>query len=360
MLQTMPRPLPRGARGRGTDANPSGRFERLRRGPIEDAPDDIEGDDFRTEVGFEAARTALAQNASPDLPFDRSLNPYRGCEHGCVYCYARPTHNYLGFSSGLDFERRLVAKTNLAEVLRAELAKPGYAPAPIALGTATDPYQPVERRLRITRRVLEVLAEARHPVGIVTKSALVARDLDLLASMAETGTVRVMVSLNSLDKALIRRLEPRAAAPHKRLETIEALAKAGVPVGVSLAPVIPGLTDEAIENVLRAAADAGATSAAATLLRLPHDVEALFVRHLDLYHPLKKDRVLALVRACRGGALNDPNFGDRMTGTGRYAAFIRQRFAKARRRLGLEDAPPLRTDLFRRPARNEAQLDMFA
>ncbi|MCB1883346.1 MAG: PA0069 family radical SAM protein [Geminicoccaceae bacterium] len=354
-------------KGRGTASNPPGRFETRRREPVDDGWRSLadllaEEGAPQTRVEADASRSAIVRNRSPDLPFDRSLNPYRGCEHGCVYCYARPTHNFLGLSSGLDFETRLFAKHDLAAILRRELARPGYRAAPLALGTATDPYQPVERRLRITRRVLEVLTEARHPVGIVTKSALVLRDLDLLQRMAADGLVRVAVSLTSLDPALARRLEPRAAAPHRRLETIALLAKAGVPSGVSVAPLIPGLTDHLIEPILTAARDRGATVATMTLLRLPHDVKDLFEDWLDLYFPLKKAHVLARIRDCRAGSLNDPRFGGRMTGEGPYAGLLRRRFEVACRRLGLNAArPPLRADLFRRPVVGEwATPDLFA
>ena len=354
-------------KGRGTAANPQGRFEKLAHAPSDDgwrSLADLLAEEGAppTQVEADASRSAIVRNRSPDLPFDRSLNPYRGCEHGCVYCYARPSHNFLGLSSGLDFETRLFAKHDLAQILRREIARPGYKAAPLALGTATDPYQPVERRLQITRRVLEVLAEAKHPVGIVTKSALVLRDLDLLKRMADEGLVRVAVSLTALDADLSRRLEPRAAAPHRRLETVALLAKAGIPAGVSLAPLIPGLTDHLIEPILTAAQGSGASSASMTLLRLPHDVKDLFEGWLDLYFPLKKARVLARIRDCRAGSLNDPRFGTRMTGEGPYAALLRRRFEVACRRLGLDAArPPLRADLFRRPtARQEAMPDLFA
>ncbi len=350
-------------RGRGAPANPVGRFEAWRREAVDDGWGGLEqlaGDPPpRTEVYTDRARSVISRNDSPDVPFEQSINPYRGCEHGCVYCYARPTHNYLGLSSGLDFETRIFAKPDAAERLREELARPGYRCRPIALGTNTDAYQPVERRLGITRRILECLAACRHPLGIVTKSALVLRDLDILAPMAAEGLASVMVSITTLDPRLARRLEPRAAAPHRRFEILRELAAAGVPCGVMVAPVIPGLTDQEMERILERAAAAGATAAAYVLLRLPHDLAELFDGWLTAHYPDRRLRVIALLRQCRGGRLDDPAFGRRMCGRGPYAELLARRFRVACRRWGLESRSlPGRCDLFRPPPRSP-QLDLF-
>ena len=329
-------------RGRGAHSNVSGRFETERRvradlafdyaadGPIEDDPAPL-----ATTVTMETCRTIITRNESPDLGFDRSINAYRGCEHGCSYCYARPTHAYLGLSPGLDFESRLFAKPDAARVLEAELRHPGYECRMIALGTNTDPYQPIERRLKITRQILKVLAAANHPVGITTKSGLVVRDLDILRSMAERNLVRVFLSITTLDRRLARRMEPRAATPNKRLETIRALSAAGVPTGVMVAPVIPGLTDSEMERILEAAAWAGAEGAAWVLLRLPLEVKDLFREWLAKSEPLRAGRVMALVRETRGGKDYDPAFHLRGRGRGAYADLIARRFRLATRRLGL-------------------------
>ena len=329
-------------RGRGAHSNVSGRFETERRvradlafdyasdGPVEDEPAPL-----ATTVTMETCRTIITRNESPDLGFDRSINAYRGCEHGCTYCYARPTHAYLGLSPGLDFESRLFAKPDAARVLEAELRHPGYECRMIALGTNTDPYQPIERRLKITRQILEVLAAANHPVGITTKSALIVRDLDILRSMAERNLVRVFLSITTLDRRLARRMEPRAATPDKRLETIRALSAAGVPSGVMVAPVIPGLTDSEMERILEAAAWAGAEGAAWVLLRLPLEVKDLFREWLAESEPLRAGRVMALVRETRGGKDYDPAFNLRGRGRGAYADLIARRFRLATCRLGL-------------------------
>ena len=322
-------------RGRGAVSNPSGRFERLTRDPYDDGwwPEE-ELPPLATTVRVEESRSIIARNDSPDIPFSQSINPYRGCEHGCVYCYARPSHAYVGLSPGLDFETRLFAKVNAAERLREELARPGYACQTIALGANTDPYQPIERRYRLTRQVIEVLAQCGHPLSIVTKSSLIERDIDLLASMAEKHLVHVFVSITTMNRQLARRLEPRASAPPRRLETVRRLAAAGIPTGVLVAPVIPALTDNDVEKVLEAARAAGARWAGYVLLRLPHEVKDLFRQWLATHAPLKAGHVMKLVRETRGGRDNDPRFGARMRGEGRLADLIEDRFAIACRRLG--------------------------
>ena len=328
-------------RGRGALSNREGRYERTRVeiGPdVEPDPDvDPEADPppLDTVVTAEKTRSILTTNDSPDVGFDQSINPYRGCEHGCVYCFARPTHAYLGLSPGLDFETKLFSKPDAAALLRAELARPGYACKVIALGANTDAYQPIERRLRITRSVLEVLAEHRHPVLIITKSDLVLRDLDLLAPMARERLAGVHVSVTTLDRTLARRMEPRAASPARRLEAIRGLSEAGVPVGVLAAPMIPGLNDSELEAILAASREAGAVSAGYVLLRLPLEIKDLFREWLERHYALKADRVLALLRDMRGGALYDATYGRRMSGTGPHAALLRQRFEVAIRRQGL-------------------------
>jgi DNA repair photolyase len=349
-------------KGRGATINPEGRFERLRREPVDDGWGSaaVAPAPLRTQVRPDASRTIIARNDSPDVPFDRSINPYRGCEHGCVYCYARPSHAYLGLSPGLDFETKLFAKHDAAVLLRRELARPGYACAPITLGGNTDAYQPVEKRLRITRRVLEVLAEHRHPAVVVTKSALVLRDLDLIKDMAAQGLARVAVSITTLDPGLARKLEPRAPAPHRRLTALRELSAAGVPTTVMVAPVVPGLTDHEIEQILAAASAAGAERAGYVLLRLPYEVEELMTAWLETHYPGRAARVLALVRQCRGGRLNDSTFGRRMVGQGAFADLIRRRFELACRRYGfVRGGPGLRTDLFRPPAPERGQLPLL-
>jgi DNA repair photolyase len=352
-------------KGRGATVNPKVRFESADVDPFDDGWDSLvraREDDPppRTEVTPDASRSVLVRQTSPDIPFDRSINPYRGCEHGCVYCYARPTHAYLGLSPGLDFETKLVAKFDAASLLERALAKPGYDCEPIALGTNTDPYQPIERRLRITRGVLEVLARCGHPLTIVTKSAAVVRDLDLLAPMARQDLARVAISVTTLDGDLARRLEPRAAAPHRRLQAIRQLSDAGVPTAVMVAPIIPALTDHEIERIVEAGAAAGATSAGYVLLRLPHEVKELFAGWLAAHAPGRADHVLSLVRQCRGGRLYDATFGRRMRGEGPYAQLIERRFAAAKRRFGLTSpGRPLRTDLFAPPDPDGRQLRLL-
>lgn len=336
-------------KGRGAGINPEGRFETVVREALDDgwhrspAAGEARGESqeadepippLKTHVTVEYAKSIISRNGSPDIPFSQSINPYRGCEHGCAYCYARPTHAYLNLSPGLDFETRLFAKVNAAELLRAELARPRYACEIIALGANTDPYQPIEREYRITRQVVEVLAECNHPLGIVTKNALVERDIDLLAPMAPKNLVNVFISLNNLDHAIARRLEPRCSAPARRLEAIRRLAAAGIPVGVIVAPVIPFLTDDQIERVLEAAYEAGAREAGYTLLRLPHEVKDLFRHWLETHYPLKAKHVMSRVNAMRGGRDNDPQFGSRMRGSGEFADLLRRRFDVACERLG--------------------------
>lgn len=304
-----------------------------------------------TEVIEQRVKSILAANDSPDIPFDLSINPYRGCEHGCIYCFARPTHGYLNLSPGLDFETRIVAKVNAAQRLREALAAPGYRPLPLNLGSATDAYQPVERRLRITRSVIEVLAEARHAFSIVTKSSGIERDLDLLAPLAEARLVSVYVSVTTLDGTLARQMEPRAPAPERRLRTIERLASAGVPVGVSVSPLIPFLNEPELERVLTQARDAGAVTAFATVLRLPWEVNPLFQQWLQTHYPQRAARVMARIRDLRGGRENDPRFGERMRGQGVWGALLRQRFERATRGLGLDrQRIELDGSRFRRPA----------
>ncbi len=326
-------------KGRGAVGNSEGRFETRRirpedygwaSGDEEDAPPRLP-----TTVTPEKTRTILSRNDSPDIPFDRSINPYKGCEHGCVYCFARPTHSYLGLSPGLDFETKIFSKPEAARLLREELRHPGYRCEVIALGANTDPYQPAERDLKITRAVLEVLWEHRHPVGVVTKSSLVLRDLDLLASMARENLAAVFVSITTLDRDLARTMEPRAAAPHRRLETIRALREAGVPIGVLASPMIPGLNDKELEGILEAAAGAGAQTAGYILLRLPHEVKEIFSEWLATHYPLKAEHVLSLVRQTHGGKLYESEFGTRMKGSGPYAEILKRRFETASRRLGL-------------------------
>ena len=358
-------------KGRGATFNPANRFRREQREPVDDgwaAPAEAESGDhdpppLKTIVRIQPARTIISRNDSPDIPFTQSINPYQGCEHGCVYCYARPTHAYLDLSPGLDFETKLFAKPNAAELLRAELAKPGYRCEPIALGANTDPYQPIEREWKITRAVIEVLAQYDHPLTITTKGALIERDLDLLAPMAEKGLVRVFISIAMLDRELARKLDPRAAAPHRRLQIVKALSAAGVPVGVNVAPVIPQLTDRELEAILEAAANAGATHAAWTMLRLPLEVAPLFRDWLAVHYPLRAEHVMSIVRQIRGGKDNESRFGVRMGGQGEFADLIRKRFAIACKRLELNtdrDAP-LDTLQFRAPGARGAppQLDLF-
>jgi len=336
-------------KGRGAASNPEGRFESTTAEAVDDGweRDDESAARPPTVVTDERARGIISRNDSPDVPFDQSINPYRGCEHGCIYCFARPSHSYLNLSPGLDFETKLFAKTNAAELLRAELARPGYRVSPINLGANTDPYQPIERRYRITRAILEVLAECRHPLTIVTKNALVERDLDLLAALAQQNLVHVFVSVTSLDNRLAAKLEPRASAPHRRIEAIAALNAAGVPCGVLVAPIIPMLTDCWLEQILERAQAAGATVAGYTLLRLPWELKDLVREWLELHFPERAEHVMSLVRQMRGGRDNDPRFGSRMRGEGPFAELIRQRFAVACRRFGFAQTRNLALDCSR-------------
>ncbi|MCC6212092.1 MAG: PA0069 family radical SAM protein [Burkholderiales bacterium] len=322
---------------RGALSQIEGRFESAERSPYDDGWPREEGGPVapRTTVAEERARSIIARNDSPDVPFEQSINPYRGCEHGCVYCFARPSHAYLELSPGLDFETKLFAKTNAAQLLQEELAKKGYVARPIAFGTNTDCYQPVERRYRVMRALLEVLAACDHPLTIVTKSALIERDLDLLAPMARKNLVKVFVSITTLDHRLARAMEPRAASPIRRVDTLRALAAAGIPSGVMVAPLIPALNDRSLEEVLERAAAAGASMAGWILLRLPNEVRPLFKEWLAAHEPRRAEHVISIIRQSRGGRENDPRFGSRMTGTGGFARLIARRFDLACRRLGL-------------------------
>lgn len=341
----------RPTRGRGAVSNPAGRFEAREVIPFDDGWGglDLEPPPLKTTITPEKPRRIIATNDSPDVPFDRSINPYKGCEHGCVYCFARQTHAYLGLSPGLDFESRIFSKPDAPELLRKEIGRKGYRCQVIALGSNTDPYQPAERRLGITRRILEVLSEHRHPVSIVTKSNLVLRDLDLLETMAEKRLAEVFLSVTTLDHELARRMEPRAPTPGRRLEALRALAAAGIPTGVLASPMIPGLNDAELEKILEAAAEAGARRATYILLRLPHEVAGLFCEWIETHYPRKAARVLRLVREARGGRLYDGSFATRGRGTGEVAGLLRSRFRLACRRLGLngERDPGLDTTRFR-------------
>lgn len=325
-------------KGRASVSNRESRYNLMRHVPDEAAgePDADEPQSLpSTEVRVEIARSIISTNRSPDLPFDRSINPYRGCEHGCVYCYARPTHAYLGLSAGLDFETKIFAKTNAAELLRKELGRADYVPALLALGANTDPYQPAERRLLITRSVLGVLSEFGHPVNITTKSTLVTRDIDILAPMAARGLASVMISVGTLNAEIARTMEPRANAPARRIQAIERLSAAGIPTGVIVAPIVPALTDQDLERVLEAAAAAGAHSASYVVLRLPMEVADLFVEWLEAHHPQRAAHVMSLIRQMRGGRNNDSTFGTRMRGSGPISDLIERRFRIACKRLGL-------------------------
>lgn len=351
-------------RGRAAVSNAAGRFEATQAAAFDDgwpAPEEDDPPPLRTTVTPDRSKSIIARNQSPDIGFDRSINPYRGCEHGCIYCFARPTHAWLGLSPGLDFEAKLFAKHDAAALLRETLARPKYQPAVIAIGTNTDPYQPIERRLKIMRSILEVLAEARHPVAITTKSDAVLRDLDILVDLARDNLAHVTLSVTTLDRKLARDLEPRATTPMRRIDAIRKLAAAKVPVAVNVAPVIPGLTDHEIDAILAESAAAGAESARYIALRLPLEVKDLFEEWLTVNRPDRKARVLSLMRSMRGGKLNEAAFGKRMKGEGPYAELIAQRFRLAAARNGLdrrEEESWLRTDAFRAPERNPAQMTL--
>ena len=341
-------------RGRGARSNRVGRYEAEAREEFDDGWESLaELEGFKTEVRIEPSRSIIATNNSPDISFDRSINPYRGCEHGCIYCYARPTHCYLGHSAGLDFETKLYAKTNAAELLEKELSHPGYAPSTIALGAVTDPYQPIEREYRVTRSILEVLDRTSHPVGIVTKSALVVRDMDILARMAERGLVKVALSVTTLDRHIARKMEPRASTPARRIDAIQQLSSAGIPTQVMVAPIIPALNDSEIERILQAAYEAGARDAGYVLLRLPLELKELFREWLATEFPDRAKRVISVLQSMHGGRDYTSEFGMRQRGSGPYAAQIATRFRLTLKRLGMnERGLKLRTDLFQRPAKS--------
>ena len=345
--------------GGGALSNPPGRFDKQRLEAVDDgwyleeSPENI-----ATTLEPERAKSVITTNDSPDIPFEQSINPYRGCESSCIYCFARPTHAYMGLSPGIDFETRLFYKVDAARLLESELARPDYVCKPITLGANTDPYQPVERRMKVTRSILEVLARTRHPVTVITKHALVLRDLDLLSEMAQNGLATVGISVTTLDNELKRTLEPRAASPQARLRSLAQLSAAGVPCGVLVAPIIPALTDHEMEGILEAAAQAGVRWAGYVLLRLPYEIKDLFTEWLDKHYPDRATHVMSLICAMRGGRENDPRFGFRMRGTGPYAQLLRDRFRVACRRLNLNTGgrDTLNVSLFRPPAPSGSQL----
>jgi DNA repair photolyase len=362
-------PKPQALKGRGAVSNITGRFEIQTSEKTDDGwyqeEEAVSG--IKTHVTEEIAKSILSRNQSPDLPFSVSLNPYRGCEHGCIYCFARPTHAYLGLSPGLDFETRLFAKTNAAFLLRQELAKKNYQASPIALGVNTDAYQPCEKQFQITRQVLEVLQECQHPVGLITKSSLIERDIDIIAKMAEKELAIVAITITTLDHTIARQLEPRAASPTRRLQIIRRLSEAGIPVAVSVAPIIPFITEQEMEQVLSAAIDAGATGAGYTVLRLPHEVNPLFQEWLETHFPERAQRVMNRIRDMRGGEDYKAEFGTRMKGEGLWANMIHQRFHKALKRFNIHHHGRFRElncNLFRKPEfiparKDEEQLDLF-
>lgn len=355
--------VPQGRRrGRGAVSNRTSRYDRQARVTFDDGWEGLaELETLKTEVTLKSARSIISRNTSPDISFDQSINPYRGCEHGCVYCYARPTHAYLGLSPGLDFETQLFAKTNAADVLEKELSARNYIPKVIALGAVTDPYQPIEKRFEITRQLLQVLENANHPVGIVTKSALILRDIDILERMAKKGLVKVALSVTTLDRMTGRKMEPRASTPSKRLEAMAVLARAGVHTTAMVAPIIPGLNDSEIESILEATADAGAKAAGFVVLRLPLELKILFREWLEAEFPERASRVINTLRSMHGGKDYVSEFGIRQRGTGPYAVQIGERFRLASKRFGLSGREifKLRTDLFRPPIRSGGQLPLF-
>lgn len=348
-------------RGRGAQTNKGSRFDRQSREEFDDGWGQVEDlKPFETIEHVERAKSIITRNESPDIGFDRSINAYRGCEHGCSYCFARPTHAYLGHSAGLEFERDIYVKTNAVDLLRRELADKRYKPKPIAMGTNTDPYQPAERQHKLTRGILELLLETKHPVTITTKSALVCRDLDILKPLAEQNLVRVALSITSMDHILSRKMEPRASTPEKRLEAVRLLSEAGIPTTVMAAPMIPAINDMELERILDAAAAQGAVGANAILLRLPGEVRDIFREWLLRHFPDRVSHVMSLVRDTRGGKDNDPNFGTRFVGEGPYATLLRQRVDLARARYKLDKpVPPLRTDLFTPPKVDDGQMNLF-
>ncbi|MCB1053621.1 MAG: PA0069 family radical SAM protein [Acidobacteria bacterium] len=346
---------------RGAQSNPHNRFEATESVPVEDAwwwqddPSPIE-----TQATPIQAKSAISYNQSPDIPFDRSINPYLGCEHGCIYCYARPSHAYWGLSTGTDFESKIFVKSNISSILEQELRRPSYQPATIALGSNTDAFQPLDRKFGLSRQILATLLKAKHPVAMVTKSALILRDLDLLSELAKQDLVSVFVSITTLDENLARVMEPRAAAPQMRLRVLHSLVEAGVPCGVMVAPIIPALNDSELEKILEAVADLGATYAGYVYLRLPHELKSLFEEWLETHFPQRKNHVLSLIRQSRDGQLNQSDFGERMKGVGPFADLLRNRFQLACRRLHLNKRNwQLRTDLFIRPEKDDGQLSLF-
>jgi len=348
-------------RGRGAQSNRVGRFEKHQRDSFDDGWGSVEPLPlFETIEHIERAKSIITTNDSPDIGFERSINAYRGCEHGCSYCFARPTHAYLGHSAGVDFERDIYVKANAVEALRSELSAKNYRPKPIAMGTNTDPYQPAERTHKLTRGILEVMLETRHPVMITTKSALIVRDLDILTELAKLGLVKVALSVTSMDHKLSRKMEPRASSPARRLEAIRLLSEAGVPTAIFASPMIPAINDMELERILDAGKAQGAISAQMILLRLPGEVRDVFREWLLRHFPDRVRHVLSLVRDTRGGRDNDPRFGTRMVGEGPYATLLRQRFEKARERYGLDaKLPPLRADLFQAPKVESPQMSLF-
>jgi DNA repair photolyase len=349
-------------KGRGTASKPDARYLKHSRDKIDDGWDhETEDNKPVTTVTIEKPKSIISRNKSPDIPFDQSINAYRGCEHGCIYCYARPTHAYYDLSPGLDFETKLFAKPDAAALLEKELAAPSYQCSSIALGTNTDPYQPIEREYHTTREIIQVLKKHQHPLTIVTKSSLVERDIDLLAPMAEKKLVQVFISITTLDHQLMQKMEPRATAPKRRLQTLSNLTQAGIPTGVMFAPVIPVINDSEMETILKQAAEAGAINAGYVLLRLPHEIKDLFKEWLDTHYPLKTSHVMNMLTDMRGGKHNDPNFHSRMIGTGVYADLIKKRFAKACKQSGLiaDENVVLDTQQFVRPVLSGQQHSLF-
>jgi len=357
----MSKKLTQPLKGRGSLSNPDNRFEQHRRECVDDGWDNLEQTPqaIHTTLSVDTARKVISYNQSPDVPFDRSINPYRGCEHGCIYCFARPTHAWLGLSPGLDFETQLFYKPDAAQLLREELNKKNYRCAPVVLGINTDAYQPVERKTGLTRQLLEVLLEYRHPVTIVTKSALIERDLDLLGKLAAHDLIQVAVSITTLKRELSTRLEPRTAAPDRRLKTAQMLAESGIPTSVLAAPLIPVLTDSELEDILTAARDAGAGWAGYVLLRLPHELKELFRDWLDEHEPLKAEHVMNRIRDCRGGQEYQAEFGKRMSGEGLFAELMQKRYRLAMKRLDFPGLPELNSELFQQPAETKPQLSLF-